>query len=47
MNLQMVQLMQSGSSALALVYFVTSFVCGIAVVSAGARLGVEKRAARP
>jgi CrcB protein len=47
MNLQMVQLMQSGSSALALVYFVASFVCGIAVVSAGARLGMEKRAAQP
>ena len=47
MNLQMVQMMQSGSSALALVYFVASFVCGIAMVSAGARLGVDKRAARP
>jgi len=47
MNLQMVQLMQSGLSALALVYFVASFVCGIAVVSAGARLGMEKRAAQP
>ena len=47
MNLQMVQMMHSGSSALALVYFVASFVCGIAVVWLGARLGVEKQAARP
>lgn len=47
MNLQMVQMMHSGSSALALVYFVTSFVCGLAVVWLGARLGVEKQVARP
>jgi CrcB protein len=45
MNLQMVQMMQTGSAALALVYFIASFVCGIAMVSAGAKLGVEKRAA--
>ncbi len=47
MNLQMVQMIHSGSSALALVYFVTSFVCGLAVVWLGARLGVEKQVARP
>jgi len=47
MNLQMVQMIHSGSSALALVYFVASFVCGIAVVWLGAWIGVEKQAARP
>jgi CrcB protein len=47
MNLQMVEMMHSDSSALALVYFVASFVCGIALVWAGARLGVEKQVARP
>ena len=47
MNLQMVQMIHSNSSALALVYFVASFACGIAVVWAGARLGAEKQAARP
>ena len=46
MNLQMVQMMHSGSSALALVYFIASFVCGIAVVWVGARLGMEKQATR-
>jgi CrcB protein len=46
MNLQMVQMLHSGSSALALAYFVTSFVCGIAVVWLGARLAVKKQAVR-
>ena len=46
-NLQMLEMMRSGSLAQAVLYFAVSFVCGIAVVWAGARLGVEKRVARP
>jgi CrcB protein len=46
-NLQMLEMMRSGSLAHAAIYFAVSFVFGIAVVWAGARLGVEKRAARP
>jgi fluoride ion exporter CrcB/FEX len=40
-------MMRSGSLAHAAIYFAVSFVLGIAVVWAGARLGVEKQAARP
>ena len=46
-NLQMLEMMRSGSLAHAAIYFAVSFVLGIAVVWVGARLGVEKRAARP
>jgi CrcB protein len=46
MNLQMVQMVHSDSSALALVYFAASFSCGIAVVWAGAKLGMDKKLAR-
>jgi CrcB protein len=46
-NLQMLEMMRSGSLAQAVLYFAVSFVCGIAVVWAGTRLGVEKQAPRP
>ena len=42
-NLEMVELADSGSLALAAVYFVSSFVCGIAMAWVGAGLGLKPR----
>ena len=42
-NLEMVELAQSGSLALAAVYFVSSFVCGIAMAWVGAGFGLKPR----
>ena len=43
----MLEMMRSSSLAHAAIYFTVSFVLGIAVVWAGARLGVKKLTARP
>ena len=45
-NLQMVEMMRSGSLATAVLYFAASFVCGVSAAWAGARLGASKREAR-
>jgi len=43
MNLEMVEMAQSGSLALAAGYFVASIVCGIAMAWVGAGLGLKPR----
>jgi CrcB protein len=45
-NLQALEMLRSGSLTHAVLYFGVSFVCGIAVVWAGARLGTKTQAAR-
>ena len=43
MNLEMVEMAQSGSLAVALGYFAASIVCGTAMAWVGADLGVKTR----
>jgi CrcB protein len=42
-NLEMLEMMRSQAALLAGVYFVSSFACGIAAVSLGTMLGMNKR----
>lgn len=42
-NLEMLEMMRSQAGTLAAVYFLSSFVCGIAVAALGATLGLKKR----
>jgi len=46
-NLQMVEMMRSGSLALAGLYFLTSLACGLAAVTVGTWLGIKRRGDRP